>query len=633
MKRFIKKIKIAIAKYIFEDLSKIESFFNIIFLLLIGGWFIRELTGLFDLGNLNFIYNLITLCFALIALRFNKRTKNKAKILAILKENFSFKKDFIIIVLIVIFLASALSVLFWDLPYHYHPGDDEYVVPSALMSEGKFSQAINNPNHSQNPKYDNQHLMYYILTPYFFLAKPIANVFYNKGEFFYSSYFFLARLLNYVLAALVLLINYASAKILFNRKIALFTAVILMLSKLILLHALFMRSDILLTLLASIIFFLFVLRIKLDYINYALLGILVGLGASLKPYSLFFFIPVLYLLVEDFRIKYSISIFLTNLTKFFSWLFLMFHFGRFYHNFFVLNLGSGFNQSMDTAGSGFYGLYPTATISFIDKLLFSFRIFYQWNGTMFLLSLLIAIVLIVYNFGKKEFRILFFSWIPFFLYMGNNIVQGGKYLLPIYPLIVISVSTAILLINRRKVLKTIFVSSILLLTTLEIFYYFGAEVNSLRQKDNRTAASEFVENNLTSGSKISLIGNISWQKPYINSKTFSLVDVNNNPEYIIVNISEFYSVYYYGKNKHLYLDSDWSPQEPPDNEKINFANQLFDKSKSLTVLDSRYELFQEFAKEQRFLGLTRNDYYQNPASWRVWSVTNPMPIRIYKLVK
>lgn len=109
--------------------------------------------------------------------------------------------------------------------------------------------------------------------------------------------------------------------------------------------------------------------------------------------------------------------------------------------------------------------------------------------------------------------------------------------------------------------------------------------------------------------------------------------LDSNTKYLIVVSSDFHKLYYYYKYPENYQESDWFPGLPPDMKDLDIANQIFSRDRGLEIEDYKFRKIKTISKNQSFLGLAYNEYFEHPASWELWSVNNPRKIFIYERIE
>jgi hypothetical protein len=631
-----------------EPLRKVLLISNSIFIVLMGLWFFREIFNIFRYGSdtIILLFNTAVLSLALFIVsqylvkpKIPRQKKKTAPL-------FSLREDYWVIVAIAIMLLEFILIFSWDKPYTYHPGEDEYVIPSVYFSQGDLDSAISNPDTSQNPLYDNQHLMYYILTPIFFIADSVFDL-------SLYGYFLTARVANFVFSSLVIFFTYLSAKLLFDRKTAVLAAFIFPISRLFLHYSLFIRTDMILTLLVSLVFFLTVKSKTSDNrLNYLALGMILGLATSLKPYALIFTVPILLIIIIDgglfnlfkkMRKRSKNPLSALNIAHisghmgiFWSAMLIAFEIGRFYHTFTYSQMGASLFIGLSHANTGHYGIYPS-NISLLEKVAFPFTIYANWNGILFSIMLIGALLVILYlTFKQKTPNLLLLSGylFPFIVFMWSRLVQSGKFNLPIYPFLLISISYTTFIIARKGFLLKIIVPLITIVLILQMSFLTIARINSLTREDPRTALRTWmIENDIKKENTFVAGNKIRWQRP-VDFDELVHISSLKTADYIIVFMSEYNKYNYYNHNKELYRKDDWFPGDFPDKALLEYSTYFSDNDGAeIIIIDGReFELIQTFFKPQTFLGIEHNDYTDPPITWENWAVTNPRPIRVYQAI-
>lgn len=611
-------------------LKKSLNYFNFLSIILIFWWFVKEIFNIGIQFEFNFIYNLLVLFIAINAVFLNKNIC-KQKVFDIARNHLSFKKDWLVIFPILFFLVPMMMVVNWDLPYHFHPGDDEYVIPAAYLAQGDFSEALNNPNTSQNPLFDNQHLMYYILTPFFYFFKQFGFSFYGEHAELFANYFLLARLLNYLFAISIIFLTYLSGKILFDKKTALLAAFVIATGKIFMHFSLFMRSDMILTFFVLLIFLYLALNQKHKYENLILSGAIIGLGLSLKPYMLIFGgLLVIFHAIKKLTNK-DFASFFADSAAFSSSLLLFFHFGRFYNHFIHQDLGAGFYNAIEHATTGHYGLFPSADA---NTFFFSFELLSWWMGIVFTIIFILSIFFSIANFKKTEFRLLFAFIVPAYLYFSSNIVQGAKFYLVLLPAISILIAVMLVYFFRLKsiIIKSATIIVIIIFFSQYLFLSLGKISIISKNKDVRVLAENWIIKNIKQYSNIALLGSEKSQFPQIDKNKY-LIDkkTSQDTQYLILPKSSFHTLEYYMNNPKSYDQNDWFPSVPPSETEIETAKNIV-SGKILAINGQNFKRIKTIKKEQTFLGLPYDEYFPHPASWELWSVNNPKEIIIYEKI-
>lgn len=611
-----------------------RALFNWVFVLGVIVWLANDLKGFVNVPGITPVVNFAVLALAAIAIWLNagRGEKGARSLRALVRETFSWREDKYVVLIIGCFIVAMLSVVSWDLPHAYHPGDDEYVVPSMHMANGRLDTALKNPNLSQNPLQDNQHLMYYVLTPTFFFMKPIGLWLWGAATDPQAPYFFIARLLNYGLAGLVIFVTYLSSKVLFGRRVALVAAGLLAGSKLLVHYSLYMRSDILLTLFVAILVLLAALALRHGYRNYLLFGALVGLGLALKPYMLVFLAPVVFFLVLDFIQRPDVKQWFRSSALVFGGMLLLFHLGRFYHNYVVEFFGTGFGHALAHSGGGHYGLYPSVGMDLLNKWVFSGELLSMWTGIPFMgavVAALIAMVVVGLR-GRKSELFLAVTAIPAYFFLASQLVQEGKFFLVVYPLLVVAVAWFCVDLLARYTLSRIGGMILLAVVGIQFLYLSGGKLALLREPDVRTVAADWIEQNIDPGSNLSMLGGVGWQLPPVDRQAYGRVAVGPTTDYVVIPSSVYHKVEYFLENPESYRSSDWAPRKEPGARVVLITESIRGQSEILQINRERFTLVQVIKKPQLFLGLTYNEHFTHPASWELWGVNNPLPIYIYK---
>jgi len=604
-----------------------DTLVTVVALLLVGTWFLREVFGVLPLGSPrdDLLFNVVVLAAAIAALRVTGAAGDP--ILGLwrtVRTNVTLRGDPWLLLVVTLFLLKMLAVVSWDLPYHYHPGDDEYIVPSMYFSRFDISAAITNPNRSQNPLFDNQHLMYYVLTPYYLLL----NVGGLLGRV--PDYYLAARLLNYGFATLVVVLTYVNAKKLFGRTAAVAAILPLPLTRQFGHYALFMRSDVLLTLLASVLLLAFVVLARTDRQNHVVPGILVGLGTALKPYALVFLLPFGLLVLADLVDDADYRGAAYRAAQLATGTLVAFHFGRFYHTYLVQGLGAGFLTSIGRASSA-HALYPDPG-GLLERMAFTVTLLRWWNGvtlTALLLVGLVVLALVVRRRNRLGAVAVLAFVLPLSLVVGAQVVKSGRYWLPILPIALVGLGGAFAHLYERRppvvkgVVVVLFVASL-----VQPALITGAWTYTLTQEDHRTQARDWVVEHAEPGSDVSFHSFPSWQKPRIPRDRYDVHVANDETDYLIVTLGSYHRVKYYVEEGYSSERVGRFVDHPM--RAMNVTRQVFDGGETLTVNGRRYERVAVFRKDQEFLGYSLDDYHRHPASFDVWGVTHPLPVYVYR---
>jgi len=615
----------SVREFLLVDVFRAETLLHTVSLCLIGTWFLRELTGVLPLDPVaELALNSVTLLAALLVVAVRKAPVVLRPSLAPVYRGYrALAARPALVAALAVFVAHVLLIARWDAPYNYHPGADEFVVPSMHLAELDLEAAVSNPNASQNPLFENQHVMYYVLVPFFALL-DVVDVLRSTYDFFLA-----ARLLNYAAAVGVVATTHRVAEELYDRRVALLAVGLLLASRQFALYALFVRPDVLLTLVVTALVYCFLRERDRTQFRALLVGALVGLGAAFKPYALAFVLPFAYLLVTDAVADADVSRLVRESAGLFSAFLVVFHAGRFYHNYATLRFGSGFRTSIDRASTA-TSLYPDPGGP-LQQLAFTFTLHSWWNGLLFAVAAVVGLAYVLATVRRPASRVIALFVVPFVLLMGVQVVQSGRYFLPVLPLVATAVAAAALATYRSdlrigRVVSVVFVA----LLVAQMAFVSLAWTNSLTTADPRTQTADWIEANVEEGAHLSYLITTSWQRPRVDESAYRLHPVDGDTEYLVVATSDFHRVRYYAAQNYSEAKMERLMDRPE--RKLAVAAQLFDDEPGLTLDGREYRRVTSFEKTQRFAGVRRNDYHPHPASWDVWAVTNPKELIVYRRV-
>lgn len=603
----------------------VDPLLNAVLCLFVGVWFLKEIfvPSLLN-GFANLTFNVAVISLSVLTLANNSPARPQLFAYASqVKDELVSGSDWIILFFLLLFGTEMALVVEWDLPYHFHPGDDEYIVPSMYLSQFDVHQVITNPNRSQNPLYENQHLMYFILGPYFLILRLVGLVSVP------ADYYFAARVLNVLFAGLILLLTYFSAKAIGGRRAAAVSVLLLVISRQFLNYSLFMRSDIILTLLVLGCFTIYILQDSATVTDYLSIGALLGLATALKPYSLLFLLPFgTYILIES-RFLDRPTEFTSKSAAVLAPLILFFQLGRSYHNFYNYTLGGGFHRAVETASS-LDPRYPGSQTS-LQNLAFTLEFEGWWQGEAFVLLVVLAIGFLLYRHEQRGDVILPVFVLPYFVYMGSRNVISGKFFLVLLPYVSIAGGLFFSrVVSSRLTVNRVAVALLLLACTSQMAFISGAWVNSLTDEDIRVESAEWVRENVEEGSHVSISGRTSWQEPPISGERYAVHRENANTDYLVVLVSDYHRYRYYIENNYTRGEMARYFGEVPTRRLEMTREVFYERDGSVSIDGRRYILVKQFRNNQSLFGMSRSDYRTHPATWDIWAIVNPIEIKIYR---
>jgi hypothetical protein len=599
-------------------------------------WLSKEVTGLALPGVLESFVNFsVVACASLVVVQQLLQRRGRQETDPTVWQEFRLaltpRQDWPVALAIALFLGPLLLVVSWDLPYAYHPGDDEYVVPAMHFANARFETAIENPNLSQNPLDENQQLMYYLLTPVFFALKPLGLALWGDATIATAPYFFLARLLNYLIGCLLLWVTYAVAKMLFNRRSATLAVILLAGSKLVMHYALFMRSDLFLTFLVGIVLLVGAIGLRSSYRNFLLLGVLIGLGTGLKPYMLALFLPVIFLMGRDHWRQPNWGAWFERSATVLGGFLVAFHLARFYHNYVVQQFGAGFADSLEHSGGGHYGYYPSVGLDLIHRWGFGLELLAMWAGVAVVAAGVSAIIWLLIRRDRLPGLYLLSVILPVAVILGSQLVQEGKFYLIIWPALMVAIGVLLsdLLSDRRRILRLVGLAVATVLLTQSYFLSYG-KLWLLQSGDLRAEAAKWITTHIPPGASIAMLGNVGWQDPPIDRSKYENARISPATDYVVIPSSVTAVVQYWLAHPEQFAVSDWLPGNPPGEQRVTMAKAVRDQAPVIEIRQQQFRLVQVISKEQSAFGLPYDEYFDHPASWELWSVNNPMPILIYE---
>ncbi|MFA5075825.1 MAG: hypothetical protein WC480_00180 [Patescibacteria group bacterium] len=370
----------------------------------------------------------------------------------------------------------------------------------------------------------------------------------------------------------------------FKKPIAYFSLAAIGFSYFIIFYSNLVRPDIIILLIYNILFYYI---LKKQKISFAVTAIIAGVCLAFKGSGMLLIIINLALFIlltwqkENYRIikiLYPRHILAIINIIFISLLVYYFLTPYLYNN--PLRTFETINKGLEHFGTGHYGLFPT-NISFQRMILDRLAIL-GWSFSPFILLAIPGAILYLVKWlptsinkikeatTQELIKIsLAFGVIIFPLYIGQQVIQFGRYYFPLLTLMIIFASYILCVTLRNKYLIILALLAILAFN----FSFYPHLLNNSRIEASQLLAE-------IPSQKIYRLINTSrpWQYPPAGDKKYVWVDkIGKIPDggYLIVPQHSYYKFYNYLKNPELYAPGDWYPDEKPEQKYFNNFNKIF----------------------------------------------------------
>jgi len=388
------------------------------------------------------------------------------------------------IILLIIILVAAFFRFFnlnWDLGHFFHP--DERNIANAVSQIKLFSQ--------MDPKF----YAYggFLIYLYKFTADILVTIFQNPtmaqdwgwiniiGRS-YSAFFSLLTIFP---------IYYLGVK-LFNKYVGLLAAVIYALTVSSIQTAHFSTTENLLTLLVALITSLSLTFYEKPSLKKSLvLGVILGIAVATKTTGASFgIVPFIALSLLFVKRKLNISMAFLNFILLALTAFLIF---TLFSPFTFLNF-SKFMESMHYENSVVLGTNPVVyTLQFLHTPSYLFQLMNLfWQMGIFAFFAIVGTLLTIYlEFKKKHFLFLIFISFPilYFLYIGSWYTKFNRYMVPIFPFIILCGANLLFLLYKRyKRVGQIVIAGVILMSGL----YAVAFLSIYNREQTRISTSKWI---------------------------------------------------------------------------------------------------------------------------------------------
>jgi 4-amino-4-deoxy-L-arabinose transferase-like glycosyltransferase len=407
--------------------------------------------------------------------------------------------------LVILFFACLLRLfgIRFGLPYQYHPDEIKYVILALKVGAvGPNVGYFDNPTGFVYLLFFEYGLLYVIgrLFSFFHSSLDLAILYYQNPSIFYL----LGRITSLILSVGTVWLTYTIAKKSFNHTIGLLAALFLACSFGHIHESHFAVPDI------SMVFFLilafyFIVQFwqsETNAIKYSFLsGFFAGVAIGFKYTAGLILVPlVLAILFQRNKLSNNmknqvfrgLGVFVCSFLGFFiTCPYAILDYPKFWVG--ITNL-----QYMDKTGH--FGLDPL-----VNGYMFYIQSLGWQLGWLIFISGIIGIGFVLYK--HKSLGIIFCVFpILLYLFMGNSKLVYDRFMLPVLPFF--AIASSVLLVNLTEKLKWrgILIPILSAIFIIQPLVYASYSDYLLTQKDTRTIAKDWVEQNIPVGSKIIMEG-------------------------------------------------------------------------------------------------------------------------------